>query len=115
MVVFAWVCFSTDSNLLPIFFCVCVKILYNQKKKRSSSYKINIKFYYGIEREIKTIYFELAKSTSSGFIFYQTESKNKLQISWRQSALVIFLELLKDWVQSNSTFSHYDIAFQGIL
>ena len=30
---------------------------------RSFSYKINIKFYYGIECEIKTIYFELAKST----------------------------------------------------
>ena len=39
MVVFAWVWFSTDSNLLPMFFlcvfvcvCVCVKILYNPKK-----------------------------------------------------------------------------------
>lgn len=77
---------------------------------RCFSYKINIKFYYGIEREIKTTYFELAKSTSSGFTFYQTESK--LQISRRQSALVIFLELL-DWVQSNSTFYSLWHSFSG--
>ena len=79
---------------------------------KSFSYKINIKFYYGIKHEIKTTYFELAKSTSSGFIFYQTESKNKLQISPRQSTLVIFLELL-DWVQSNSTFYSLWHSFPG--